>query len=262
MNTSSSPAQPTPGGTPLTPPPSSALPSAAPARHIQIQESARSLHLTLSPPLEAATLAELSHLLEGWTPPPTLCVLVLHLALPSSAAGGSGSAHEAAGSKSLHETRQGRVRERALIVAQERALAALHKVSVPILGIAAGMVPPLGCVLLSACDLLLAAEDTMFCASGGAAALAYRAPAPHLGSVTLPTERLSAYRAYRQGIVTWLAPQEQLETEAGRIVRQLQDKPPAALALVRRALLLGLSHQGNPAQTLEQIGELLLHAQQ
>ncbi len=248
MNTSSSSEQPSP---------------AAPARRLQIQESQHSLRLTLHPPLEATTLAELSHVLEGWNPPPALCVLVLHLALPTHAPGGLPTGgHEPSGSKSLHETRQGRVRERALLVAQERALAALHKVSVPILGIAAGMVPPLGCALLSACDLLLAAEDTMFCASGGAAALAYRAPAPHLGSVTPPTERLSAYRAYRQGIVTWLAPQEQLETEAGRIVRQLQDKPPAALALVRRALLLGLSHQGNPAQTLEQIGELLLHAQQ
>jgi enoyl-CoA hydratase/carnithine racemase len=244
------------------PVPSSAPPSAAPARRLQIQESQHSLRLTLSPPLEAATLAELSHVLENWNPPPTLCALVLHLAPPASAANGlhTGSS-EASNTKSVHETRQGRVRERALIVAQERALAALHKVSAPILGVAAGTVLPTGCALLSACDLLLAAEDTVFHANGGAAALAYRAPAPRLGAVAPPTERLSAHQAYRQGLLTWLAPQEQIEAETGRILRLLQDKPPAALALARRAVLLGLAHRSDPAQALEQIGEQMLHAQ-
>jgi enoyl-CoA hydratase/carnithine racemase len=234
-----------------------------------VQESLHSLRLTLSPPLEAATLAELSHVLENWNPPPTLCALVLHLAPLASAANGlhMGSG-EAANTKSLHETRQGRVRERALIVAQERALAALHKVSAPILGVASGTVLPTGCVLLSACDLLLAAEDAVFHANGGAAALAYRTPAPRLGAaapppwgVAPPTERLSAHQAYRQGLLTWLAPQEQIEAETGRILRLLQDKPPAALALARRAVLLGLAHRSDPAQALEQIGEQMLHAQ-
>ncbi len=260
MSSSSSSAQPTPGETPA---PASTLPVTAPARRIQMQESQTSLRLILSPPLEAASLAELSHLLENWNPPPTLCALVLHLALPAAAVNNlyAGSS-EASSAKSLHETRQGRVRERALIVAQERALAALHKVSVPILGVAVGALPPLGCALLSACDLLLAAEDAVFQANGGAAALTYRAPAPRLGSVAPPTERLSAHQAYRQGLLTWLAPQEQIEAETGRILRLLQDKPPAALSLARRALLLGLAHPSDPAQALQQIGEQMLHAQQ
>jgi enoyl-CoA hydratase/carnithine racemase len=237
-------------------------PAAAPTRRIQAQESRHSLHLTISPPLEAAALAELSHFLENWTPSPTLCVLVLHLALAAqSASSPQGSSRDASGSKALHETRQGRVRERALIVAQERALAALHKISAPLLGVAVGAVPPAGCALLSACDLLLAAEDAVFSANGGAAALAYRAPAPRLGSATPPAEHLSAYRAYRQGLLTWIAPKEQITAEVDRIARLLQDKPPAALALARRALLLGMAHQSDPAQALEQIGEHILHVQ-
>jgi hypothetical protein len=259
MNSSSSSAQPAPGGTPSS---STTSPTGIPTRRIQTQESQRRLHLAISPPLEVAALAELSHFLENWNPPPTLYILVLHLAFPTQPPSGPHPGNsEAMGGKSLHETRQGRVRERALIVAQERALAALHKVSMPILGVAVGAVPPPGCALLSACDLLLAAEDTVFTASGGAAALAYHAPAPRLGAtVTPPGERLSAQRAYRQGLVNWLAPQEQIEAEIGRITRLLQDKPPAALALARRALLLGLMHQSDPAKALEQIGEHILHA--
>ena len=150
MSTSSSSAQPTPEETPAS---ASALPVTAPARRIQMQESQTSLRLTLSPPLEAASLAELSHLLENWNPPPVLQIFRTY-AWPGN----------------IRELLN--VIERALIVAQERALAALHKFSAPILGVAVGAVPPLGCALLSACDLLLAAEGTVFYANGGAAALA------------------------------------------------------------------------------------------
>jgi 1,4-dihydroxy-2-naphthoyl-CoA synthase len=243
--------------------PSSAAQPTAPARRILIQEHPQHLRLTLSPPLEAAALAELSHFLESWNPPLALCVLVLTLSCSVQSASGPhpGSGDVSAG-KNLHETRQGRVRERALIVAQERALAALHKVSAPILGIAAGTVPPLGCVLLSACDLLLAAESTVFLASGGAAALAYRAPAPRLGAVAPPVERLSAYQAARLGLLTWLAPQEQIGAETERILRLLQDHPPAALVLARQALLVAQAHQSDPALALQYIGEKISHANQ
>jgi enoyl-CoA hydratase/carnithine racemase len=227
---------------------------------MQVQEQPTHLHLTLAQPPDATTLAELAHLLENWKPPETLRLLILHLALgtpPNSSPQGPG---EPSSSKHLPDTRQGRVRERAQSVAQERVLRALHHVSVPVLGVAAGTIPPLGCVLLSACDLLLAAEQAVFCTIGSttssASALAYRASAPRLGTTAAPAERLSAQHAARLALVTWLAPHERLEAEIERIARLLEAQPAHMLALTKRALLLGLAHPNDPAQALADIQAL------
>jgi enoyl-CoA hydratase/carnithine racemase len=211
--------------------------------------------LNISPVLDAATLAELAHLLEAWNPPPALKALVLDL---SACAGSPGLPHaESVGGKGLLEGRQGRVRERALNIAQERVLASLNRLSVPILGVAAGVIPPSGCVLLAACDLMLASEQTSFVREGGAG-LAYRVVPTRSGATGAIPERISAQQAYRQGIVNWLAPHGQLAAETERILALLLDKSAIALSLAKRAFLLGLSQAKEPDKALEGISTLYL----
>ncbi|HEY7348545.1 MAG TPA: enoyl-CoA hydratase-related protein [Ktedonobacterales bacterium] len=249
MNTPFDPNTPAPG-TPPTP----AAPSFTTHR-VDIQETAYTARISINPPLDVSALAELAHLLDTWNAPPGLKSLALDLTPCGS--GANAANIEGVGSKGLLEGRQGRVRERALTVAQERALAALQRIRAPILGIAAGTIAPLGCILLSACDLLLAAEDTCFVREGGAG-LAYHAAPARSGTIGAVSERISAHQAYRQGIVSWLVPTGQLRAETDRILALLLDKSAAALALAKRAFLLGVAQPTEPEQALEKIGELYL----
>lgn len=249
MNTPPGPATPPPG-TPPTPA------TTATAHRVRLVEEAQVARLNISPPLDAATLAELAHLLDTWNPPDALKALVLDLTACTGSASTPNA--ESAGGKGLLEGRQGRVRERALIVAQERVLASLNRLSVPILGVAAGVIPPPGCVLLAACDLLLAAEQASFVREG-TAGLAYRAAPTRLGTTSALPEGISAHQAYRRGIVNWLAPPGQLGAETERILALLLDKSATALSLTKRAFLLGLSQPKEPDKALEEIGELYLH---
>lgn len=212
-----------------------------------------SLHISL--PLDAATLAELTHTLDTWQTPTPLKALVLDLT-PCASISTLPGAENGAGKPHL-ESRQGRVRERALTVAQERALSTLSRIRAPILGVAAGIVPPVGCALLSCCDLLLAAQDTVFVRESGAL-LAYRAPTARMGTTGAIAERLSAHRAYRQGLVTWLAPAEQLPAERDRILALLKKQSATSLALAKQAFLLGHAHPTTPDTALEEIGKLYL----
>lgn len=213
-------------------------------------------YLYISPPLDAATLAEVTHLLDTWHVPTSLKALVLDL---TACANGSTLPGTESGAGKPHlESRQGRVRERALTVAQERALAALSHIHAPILGVAAGTVPPLGCALFSCCDLLLATQDTIFVRESGAL-LAYRAPIGRLGTTGPMAERLSAHRAYRQGLVTWLTPPEKLQEEREHILALLKKQSATSLALAKQAFLLGQAHPHAPDIALEEIGRLYLH---
>jgi enoyl-CoA hydratase/carnithine racemase len=209
--------------------------------------------VSMHPPLDVGALAELAHLLDAWHAPKSLKVLALDLT-PCA----SGLNSEGAGSPRLPESRQGRVHARALAVAQERVLAALQRIPAPILGVAAGTVAPLGCILLASCDLLLAAEDACFVREGGAGLVYHATPARPTTTGAL-TERLSTHQAYRQGLVNWLAPTGQLAAETDRILALLLDKSAAALALAKRAFLLGVGQPKEPEQALAKIGDLYLH---
>ncbi len=222
-------------------------------QRIYLQEAAHTAQITVNPPLDVGALAELAHLLDAWRAPHGLKALALDL----TPCGANHTSIESAGSRGLLESRQGRVRERALTVAQERVLAALQRIRAPILGVAAGTVSPLGCILLSTCDLLLAAEDACFVREGKAG-LAYRAGPARLGTTGALVERISAHQAHRQGIVSWLAPAGQLRAETERILALLLDKSAAALALAKRAFLLGWAAPEEPGQALAKIGDLYL----
>src|ERR1051326_6970879 len=111
MNTPSEPTTP-PAGKASTPP----IPAVAPHR-AHLQAEGQTARISIHPPLDVGALAELAHLLEAWNEPPALKALVLDLTSCASA--------ESASARGGAESRQGRVRERALTVAQERALAAL-----------------------------------------------------------------------------------------------------------------------------------------
>jgi enoyl-CoA hydratase/carnithine racemase len=236
---------------------SQATPAAAPiiAHRVSLQEAGHTVRISINPPLDVSTLAELAHLLDGWNAPSRLKVVVLDLTACGSASTGSA---EGASSKGLLENRQGRVRERALTVAQERVLVALQRTHAPILGIAAGTITPLGCILLSACDLLLAAEDTCFVREGGAG-LDYHATPARMGTTGALPERISAYQAHRQGLISWLAPAGQLAAQTERILALLLEKSAAALALTKRAFLLGSAQPKAPEQALAKISDLYLH---
>ncbi len=230
--------------------------AASPASHrVSLQEAEHTARISITPPLDVGTLAELAHLLDAWNAPSDLKAVVLDL----TACGNGTSTNNADGAanRGLLENRQGRVRERALAVAQERVLAALQRLHAPILGIAAGIVPPLGCILLSTCDLLLAAEDACFVREGGAG-LAYRATPARSGVTGALLERISAHQAHRQGQVNWLAPAAQLAAETERVLALLLDKSSAALALTKRAFLLGMTQPKAPEQALAKISDLYL----
>ncbi len=249
MNTPSEQTRPVPGA--------QTTPAAAPlaAHRVSLQAEGQTARVSINPPLDVGTLAELAHLLDAWTAPSDLKAVALDLTACASVASAPNA--DGAASKGLLENRQGRVRERALSVAQERALAALQRLKAPILGVATGTIPPLGCILLAACDLLLAAEDACFVREGGAG-LAYHGMPARTGATGALTERISAPQAHRQGLVNWLAPAEQLPGETERVLALLLDKSAAALALTKRAFLLGLAQPKEPEQALAKIGDLYL----
>ncbi len=246
----------TPSGTTTPPSDTPPIPAATTTHRVRLVEEAHVARLSISPLLDAATLAELAHLLETWNPPATLKVLVLDLTACANSISPPNA--ESAGGKGWLEGRQGRVRERALNVAQERVLASLNRVNAPILGVAAGIIPPPGCILLAACDLLLASEQALFVREG-TTGLAYRVVPIHLGTTGAIPERVSAHQAYRQGIVNWLAPPGQLAAQTERILALLLDKSAVALSLTKRAFLLGLSQSKEPDKALERISALYLH---
>lgn len=249
----------------MTTPPESSIPASgtqptspavtAAAYRVALRTEKSLASLQLNPPLDAATLAELAHTIESWHTSTPLKALVLDLT-PCASSSTPPGAENGAGKPHL-ESRQGRVRERALTVAQERALAALSHIQAPILGVAAGTVPPVGCALLSCCDLLLAAQDTIFVREGGTP-LAYRTPPARLGNTGSIGERLSAHRAYRQGLVTWLAPPEKLPEERERILGLLKKNSATSLALAKQAFLIGQAHPNTPDTALEEVGKLYL----
>ncbi len=248
MHTSLGASAPLPDGQPI--PPTFPI-----AQRIHLREERQVACLRIHPPLDAATLAELIHILERWQRPEKLKALLLDI----TACGCSASPiTESALGKGTPESRQGRVRERALAVAMKRAQATIERMSAPILGVAAGNIPPPGSALLSSCDLLLAARDTIFLGEGGPF-LPYRTRSSRPDQTGRMPERLSAYQAYRQGLVTWLAPAEQLSRETERILELLHSKSATTLALAKQALLIGLAHPRTPNTALKQIGELYLH---
>lgn len=230
-------------------------PITAPTARIHLREEARVTYLSISPPLDATTLAELTHTLDTWQAPEHGKAFVLDLT--NCAGSASPASPEGAAEKKLVESRQGRVRERAMTVAQDRALAALSRIPTPMLGVASGSIPPLGCILLSCCDVLLAAQETIFMCEGGSL-LAYRAHASRASGTGSPGERVSAHQAHRQGLINWLAPAEQLPQEMERILRMLQALSAASLALAKQAFLIGVAYPNAPEKALSEIGNLYL----
>lgn len=229
-------------------------PITPPAARIHLREEAQVAYLSINPPLDATTLAELTHTLDTWQAPADLKAFVLDL---TTCAGISPATADGTAEKRLLESRQGRVRERALTVAQDRALAALSRIFAPILGVASGVVPPLGCILLSCCDVLLAAQEAVFISEGGSL-LAYYVHATRASGTGPLVERLSAHQAHRQGLINWLAPADQLSQEMERILRLLRELSASSLALAKRALLTGLAYPNAPEKALEEIGSLYL----
>jgi enoyl-CoA hydratase/carnithine racemase len=228
----------------------------APPSRIHLREEAQVAYLSISSPLDGAALAELAHTLDTWQTPEHLKAFVLEMT--NGAGSISPASAEGTAERRLPETRQGRVRERALVVAQERAQAALSRIPAPVLGVASGNVPPLGCILLSCCDVLLAAHETVFVSEGSSSFPAYRAPVTRAGGTGALPERVSAHQAYRQGYITWLAPADQLSQEAERILRMFRELSATSLALAKQAFLIGVAHSNAPEKALAEIGSLYL----
>ncbi len=227
----------------------------ASSARVHLREEAQVAYLSISPPLDGAALAELTHTLDTWQTPEHFKAFVLEM---TNCAGSiSPTSAEGAAEKRLPETRQGRVRERALVVAQERAQAALSRIPAPVLGVASGSIPPLGCVLLSCCDVLLAAQETVFVIEGSSFP-AYRAPGTRPGGTGALLERVSARQAHRQGYITWLAPADQLSQEEERILRMFRELSATSLRLAKQAFLIGVAHPNAPEKALVEIGSLYL----
>ncbi len=98
-------------------------------------------------------------------------------------------------------------------------------------------------------DLRLAADDTVFAmpegrlgmipAAGGTQTLPRNTSSSRAMELLLAGQRFTAQRALSLGLVTRLSPPEQLISDARRAAAGLADRPPAAVAALKRALADG-----------------------
>ena len=124
-----------------------------------------------------------------------------------------------------------------------RALVSLPKPCVAVVpGVAAGV----GCSIALACDLVVAAESARFVLAfsriglmpdgGATATVAASVGRARAMRMALLGEALGARAAYDAGLVSHLAPDDELEEVAADVVRALAAGPPLAFAATKKAV--------------------------
>jgi enoyl-CoA hydratase/carnithine racemase len=125
--------------------------------------------------------------------------------------------------------------------AMMQAIVALPK---PVVAEVGGLATAAGCQLVASCDLVVASSEARFGVNGIDLGLFCSTPMVALSRAVQPKaavemlmtgEMITAERAREIGLVNRVAPPEALRAETDRLVAKLLEKPPAVLALGKRA---------------------------
>ena len=125
-------------------------------------------------------------------------------------------------------------------------VAAPERCPKPVVGALRGYVFGVGLELALACDFRLAADDVqlalpevrlgMIPGSGGTQRLARLIGLARAKDVIMRGRRVGADEALALGLVTEVVPAEELEAAVGRLLDELAELPPLALAVAKRVL--------------------------
>ncbi len=136
---------------------------------------------------------------------------------------------------------------------------AIHRLPQPVIAQVHGIATAAGCQLVAACDLAIAAEDARFATSGIRYGLFCSTPMVALSrnlarkpamEMLLTGDFIDAAEALRLGLVNQVAPAAELDMAIAAMAARLLDKPPAVLALGKRAFYRQLEMEMEEAYRL------------
>ena len=127
-----------------------------------------------------------------------------------------------------------------------RAIEALRGLPVPVLASVHGAAAGAGMSLMMACDLAIAADDTVFTLAyarigtspdcSGSFFLPRLVGLRRAMRIALLSERIDAATAQEIGLINWVVPAAELEAETARIAQKLAAAPTRALAATKALL--------------------------
>ena len=133
---------------------------------------------------------------------------------------------------------------RTLFATCSRVMLALTRLPQPVIARVDGIATAAGCQLVAACDLAVCSEGSRFATSGVKYGLFCSTPMVTLSrnlprkaamEMLLTGDFIDAHEALRLGLVNRVVPAERLDAEVEALCARLLDKPPAVLALGKRA---------------------------
>lgn len=137
------------------------------------------------------------------------------------------------------------------IDAVHEAIVNIYRSPKPVVASVRGACAGFGLSLMAACDLAIAAEDSVLCLAyirlgispdgGSTWSLARAAGMKRAMELALLGDRLTPRQALDYGLVNWVVPSEDLEARTDELARRLAAGPVHALANTRSLLLAGAS---------------------
>ncbi len=125
-----------------------------------------------------------------------------------------------------------------------RVMLKLTRIPQPVIARVEGIATAAGCQLVAACDLAICTTDSRFATSGvkyglfcstPMVALSRNIPRKAAMEMLLTGDFIDAAEAHRIGLVNRVVPREELDAAVEAMAARLLDKPPAVLALGKRA---------------------------
>ena len=125
-----------------------------------------------------------------------------------------------------------------------RIMAGFTRLPQPVIARVHGIATAAGCQLVAACDLAVCSDDSRFATSGvkyglfcstPMVALSRNVPRKAAMEMLLTGDFIDAVEALRLGLVNQVVPSDGLDTAVTALCARLVDKPPAVLALGKRA---------------------------
>ncbi len=193
----------------------------------------------LSPELRAGFIDAVEQLVET----PGLRCIVVRGAGPAFMAGGDVKGYH----QQIADDREVLARDlRERIPRMNRAIERLRSLPLPVLASVHGAAAGAGMSLMMACDLAIAADDTVFTLAytrigtspdcSGSFFLPRLVGLRRAMQIALMSERIDAATALDMGLVNWVVPAAELEAETARIAHRLATAPTRALAATKALL--------------------------
>jgi 2-(1,2-epoxy-1,2-dihydrophenyl)acetyl-CoA isomerase len=136
-----------------------------------------------------------------------------------------------------------------LLGAARRIVLAIRQMTKPVIASVNGPASGAGCNLALACDLRIAAASATFAQSfikigfqpdwGGTFLLPRLLPTNKACELFFLGDSIEAEEALRLGLVNWVVPDSQLESETRKLAVRLRDSPPIAIASAKQAAYMG-----------------------